>query len=108
MRLRSLHDSTRRKDAVMPTKDLRSWIAEIENIGEVSSIKGANATEEIGGLVDIYMRKPGNPAVLFDEVPGYPKGHRVLANILTSHARCAIALGQDPKSTDRDLVQWWR
>ena len=54
------------------------------------------------------MRKPGNPAVLFDEIPGYPKGHRVLANILTSIPRCAIALGQDPKSTDRELIQWWR
>ncbi len=92
----------------MPVKDLRSWIAELENAGEVTTIKGANTTEEIGGIVDIYMRKPGNPAVLFDEIPGHPKGHRVLANILTSHQRCAIALGQDPKSTHRDLTQWWR
>ena len=38
------------------------------------------------------MRKMGNPAVMFDAIPGYPKGHRVIANILTSlpriNARC--------------------
>lgn len=92
----------------MPTKDLRHWMSEIERAGEITRIAGAEPKEEIGGIVDIYMRKPGNPAVLFDDIPGYPKGHRVLANILTSIPRCAIALGQDPRSTDRDLVQWWR
>ena len=92
----------------MSTKDLRAWIAELERAGEVTTVKGANTTEEIGGIVDIYMRKMGQPAVLFDEIPGYPKGHRVLANILTSIPRCAIALGQKPDTTDRELIQWWR
>ncbi|MGE3710761.1 MAG: hypothetical protein AB7G35_13900, partial [Hyphomicrobiaceae bacterium] len=92
----------------MANKDLRSWIAEIETAGEVKTIKGAEPKEEIGGLVDIYMRKMGNPALMFDEIPGYPKGHRVLANILTSVPRCALALGLDAKTTDRELIQWWR
>ena len=66
----------------MANKDLRDWIAGIEAAGELKIIKGAEPKEEIGGFVDIYMRKMGNPAVMFDEVPGYPKGHRVIANIL--------------------------
>ena len=60
----------------MANKDLRDWIASIEKAGELKVIKGAEPKEEIGGFVDIYMRKMGNPAVLFDEVPGFPKGHR--------------------------------
>ena len=54
------------------------------------------------------MRKMGNPAVMFDEVPGYPKGHRVIANILTSVPRINIALGLPPETTEIELTQWWR
>ena len=82
----------------MANKDLRDWIAGIEAAGELKIIKGAEPKEEIGGFVDIYMRKMGNPAVMFDEVPGYPKGHRVLANILTSVPRINIALGLPPET----------
>src|SRR5262249_55999722 len=50
----------------------------------------------------------GNRAVMFDEVPGFPKGHRVLANILTSVSRINIALGLPPQGSEMDLIQWWR
>jgi UbiD family decarboxylase len=89
-------------------KDLRDWIAGIEAVGELKVIKGAEPKEEIGGFVDIYMRKMGNPAVMFDEVPGFPKGHRVIANILTSVPRINIALGLPPETTEIELTQWWR
>ena len=46
----------------MANKDLRDWIAGIEAAGELKIIKGAEPKEEIGGFVDIYMRKMGNPA----------------------------------------------
>ena len=80
----------------MANKDLRDWIDGVKAAGELKVIKGAEPKEEIGGIVDIYMRKMGNPAVMFDEVPGYPKGYRVIANILTSIPRVNIALGLSP------------
>jgi UbiD family decarboxylase len=92
----------------MANKDLRDWLKGIEAAGELKIIKGAEPKEEIGGIVDIYMRKMGSPAVLFDEIPGYPKGSRVLANILTSVPRINVALGLPPQSSEMDLVQWWR
>ena len=92
----------------MADKDLRTWIAELERAGQLTSIKGAEPKREIGGITDIMMRKPGNPAVLFDEVPGFPKGHRVLSNILTATPRINIALGLKPDSGERELIQWWR
>jgi 3-polyprenyl-4-hydroxybenzoate decarboxylase len=61
----------------MPNKDLRDWISGIEAAGELKFIKGAEPKEEIGAFVDIYQRKMGNPALMFDEIPGFPKGHRV-------------------------------
>src|SRR5215467_6097280 len=71
----------------MGKQDLRSWIAAMEAAGEVQHVSGANREEEIGGIVDFYQRKTGNKTVLFDDIPGYPKGHRVIANILTSIPR---------------------
>jgi UbiD family decarboxylase len=89
-------------------KDLRNWVDAVAAAGELKIIKGAEPKEEIGGIVDLYQRKMGHPAVMFDEVPGFPKGHRVLANILTSVPRINIALGLPPAASEMELVQWWR
>ena len=67
---------------------------------ELQDIKGAEREEEIGGIVDIYQRQIGNQAVLFDDVPGFPRGYRVLANILTSVRRINLTLGLPPDATD--------
>jgi len=92
----------------MATHDLRDWIRDIKAAGQLKLIRGAEPTEEIGGFVDIYQRKMGNPALLFDQVPGFPKGHRVIANILTSVPRINVALGLPANGSDMELVQWWR
>ena len=84
----------------MANKDLRDWIDGVKAAGELKVIKGAEPKEEIGGIVDIYQRKMGNPAVMFDEVPGFPKGHRVVANILTSVPRINVALGLPPNGSE--------
>ncbi len=55
----------------MANKDLRDWIKEIERAGELKVIKGAEPQEEIGGFVDIYQRRMGNPALMFEEIPGF-------------------------------------
>ena len=92
----------------MANQDLRDWIEGVRAAGELKVITGAEPKEEIGGIVDIYMRKMGNPAVLFDEVPGFPKGHRVIANILTSIPRVNLALGLPPQTPEMQQIQWWR
>jgi len=58
----------------------------------VQDIKGAEREKEIGGIVDIYQRRIGNKAVLFDQIPGHPRGHRILANILTSIRRTEVRI----------------
>jgi len=92
----------------MANRDLRDWIEGVRAAGELKVITGAEPKEEIGGIVDIYMRKMGNPAVLFDDVPGFPKGHRVIANILTSIPRVNLALGLPPETAEMEQIQWWR
>lgn len=92
----------------MANKDLRDWISDLEANGQVQHFTGVEREEEIGALVDIYMRQMTNPAVMFDEIPGYPKGYRVLANILTAVPRINLALGEDVNKSEVELVDYWR
>src|ERR1700738_2682022 len=82
-----------------PKQDLRTWLG---------PIKGADREEEIGGIVDFYQRQTGNPAVLFDDVPGFASGYRVLANILTSVRRINLTLGLPLDASEMALVSYWR
>ncbi|CAN0548714.1 unnamed protein product, partial [Laminaria digitata] len=59
-------------------KDLRDWISELEANGQLQHVSGADHHEEIGAIVDIHMHKMTNPAVMFDDIPGFEKGTRVL------------------------------
>ena len=99
---------TPKQPATKARQDLRAWIAQLRAAGELQDIEGAEREKEIGGIVDIYQRKIGNKAVLFDDVPGYPRGHRILANILTSLRRINITLGLNPDASAIDLVHYWR
>src|SRR3989441_693192 len=97
------------KSAPKPSKqDLRAWIDALRAAGEVQEISGAEREAEIGGIVDLYMRKMGNRAVLFDEIPGYPRGYRILANILTSVRRINLTLGMPVDGSAIELVSHWR
>ena len=98
----------RRTTSNQSKQDLRTWLSEMEAAGEVTHISGADRETEIGGIVDIYQRKIGNPLALFDDIPGYPKGHRVLANLLTSVKRINMTVGNSPDSSEMELVQFWR
>ena len=44
---------------------------------------------------------------MFDDVPGYPSGYRVVANILTSVRRINLTLGL-LNASEMDLVRFWR
>ncbi len=92
----------------MANLDVRQWISLMEANGELLRVNGAERQIEIGGLVDLFQRKMGRPALLFDDVPGFPGGYRVLANLLVSVKRIALSLGLPPDSTEMDLVRFWR
>src|SRR5262249_37423047 len=97
------------KNAPKPSKqDLRAWIDSLRAAGEVQDISGAEREAEIGGIVDLYMRKMGNRAVLFDDIPGYPHAHRILTNILTSVRRINLTLGLPIDASALELVSYWR
>jgi 4-hydroxy-3-polyprenylbenzoate decarboxylase len=92
----------------MMKQDLRTWIAAMEAAGQLQKVSGAEREREIGGIVDIYQRRIGNKALLFDNIPGYPSGYRILANVLTSVPRINMTIGLPADSTPVDLVAFWR
>src|SRR5690348_1342415 len=89
-------------------QDLRAWIEMIEAAGELTRVQGAEREREIGGIVDIYQRKVGRPALLFEDIPGYQPGYRVLANLFVSVKRIALTLGLPESTSEIELVRFWR
>ena len=60
---------------------LRSFLAECEKHGEVKVIKDADWDLEIGALTETVSELIDEPpALMFDEIKGYPKGFRVLSH----------------------------
>jgi 4-hydroxy-3-polyprenylbenzoate decarboxylase len=83
---------------------LRDWLKEIEALGELRTVRGASWQEEIGALTDVVQHDETAPAVLFDEIPGYPKGFRVLSNAFGGK-RQNVILGFSPALSKVELSQ---
>ena len=89
----------------MPVKDLREWIEKVDALGELLRIDGAHWDLEIGALTDLYQQHPGSPALLFDKIPGYPPGFRVLSNSCMSLKRNAFSLEIPTHFTPMEMVR---
>lgn len=84
--------------------DLRAFIAAVEAGGELSTVTGAHWDKEIGAVTEVLYRQKveKSPMLVFDEVPGYPKGFRCLYGMFGSPRRLATVFGMDPElSHDR-------
>ncbi len=76
-------------------RGLRDWIDQVERMGELVKINGAHWDREMGAATQLLTQtaKGKAPAILFDEVPGYPKGYRTLYGQFSSLKRVALTLG---------------
>jgi len=69
-------------------------MAEVENLGELKRIDGADWDVEIGAVTELgHHRGEQSKALLFDNIKGYPEGYRVLSNTLNTTKRLAVTLG---------------
>src|SRR5829696_3711799 len=88
--------------------DLRGWLQRVESLGELVRVNGAHWDAEMGAITQMLTEKSrGNaPAILFDDIPGYPKGYRTLYGHFSSVRRVALTLGL-PLEYERkvDIVQ---
>jgi hypothetical protein len=68
--------------------DLREWMAEAEALDELKTVLGASWQQEIGLATDVVVPPDDGPTVLFDEVPGCPKGFSPADQLFRRQAAC--------------------
>ena len=88
----------------MEYTDLREWIDAADAIGELRTVEGASWESDIGEISEMLIHTLGAPTVLFDEIPGYPKGQRVLVNANATRSRLALTLGLPTTIERRPLM----
>ena len=71
--------------------DLRGWIERVEAMGELVRVNGAHWDTEMGAITHMLTEKSRGdaPAILFDEIPGYPRVFRTMYGHFSSIRRVA-------------------
>ena len=91
----------------MSHRDLRDWVTNVQGLGELKTISGADWNVELGVITEMVMNQHG-PALLFDSIKDHPRGYRVLANSLGGLKRLAFTLGLPPESDAPTLLRLWQ
>ena len=84
--------------------DLHAWLRDVEALGELKEVRGADWNLELGAISELNVKKERPPALLFDEIAGYSKGFRVLTCSTSSPARLSSILRLPIQTTHRRLV----
>jgi UbiD family decarboxylase len=84
--------------------DLRPWLRDVEALGELTKLQGADWNLELSAISELNVKKARPPALLFDDIPGYRKGFRILTCSTSSPARLSSILRLPIRRTHRELV----
>ncbi|MBI2954445.1 MAG: UbiD family decarboxylase [Chloroflexi bacterium] len=90
----------------MGYKDLREWLARIDDFGELKRIDGADPGGEIGAICDLACEKEHLPAILFDRIPGFRPGYRIATMGESPHSTAltlGLAEGTDVLNMTREI-----
>jgi UbiD family decarboxylase len=85
--------------------DLRQWITAAEKAGELEHVAGASDNLEIGAASQLNYRRTRPRALMFEDIPGYAAGRRVLTSSLSSPSLMGMSLGLGSGLSDAELVQ---
>src|SRR5215213_2441477 len=89
--------------------DLRTWLDDVERLGQLQRVRGAHWDLEIGALTELTCTKLATPpTLLFEDIPDYPAGYRVATNILSTVERLALTTGLPTDVDERGFIQAWR
>ncbi|MBI4492053.1 MAG: UbiD family decarboxylase [Chloroflexi bacterium] len=90
-------------------RDLREWLQLVEAIGELKTVRGATSEADIGAITEMCEHADQSPCLLFDDIPGFQRGFRVMSNGMGTRRRQAITLGLDPAEASHErLLEFWR
>jgi 3-polyprenyl-4-hydroxybenzoate decarboxylase len=85
--------------------DLRQLIDKFKDINELRVIEGADWELEIVAISYLTSNKPDPPALLFDNIPGYKQGYRVLSLPSSPDKRINLILGLPLALTGLDIIR---
>ena len=100
----------RRGELAVAYEDLRNFIAVLEAEGELLRVPMQVDWEyELGGWIrkSVDMR-PKGPALLFENIKGYPSEQRVFSCGISSYPRFALALGLSKETHPREIIDTFR
>ncbi len=88
-------------------RDLRMFLQQLEEHGELHRISGANPKHEIGAICELSFENQG-PALLFDRVAGHPPDYKLAVNLCSTRRRSLLLLGADPDLPEADFISTWQ
>ena len=98
-----------RTPPIRPWRDTREWIERVRANEGVRDVHGVDWQAGIGEVTEMLDHAEGSPAVLFDDIPGYGAGRRVIVNCNGTPARQAVTLNLPPEQATHDgLFAFWR
>jgi 4-hydroxy-3-polyprenylbenzoate decarboxylase len=88
-------------------RDLREWLAQVEQQGELQRITASvDPDEELGAVTLLATRQDNSPALLFETLQDDTTGSRILTNMLgASKERFALAVGLDPSLSTTEMIR---
>jgi 4-hydroxy-3-polyprenylbenzoate decarboxylase len=87
----------------MAFRDLREYIAKSEEMGVLKKVDGVDWDLDIGTLSDLHHRRK---SMLFDNIPGYPAGYRVLSNVFATEKQQKLVLGIPLELGTLDFIRY--
>jgi UbiD family decarboxylase len=89
-------------------EDLRGFLSKADELGMLRVIENAHWNLELGAISEIMTDVPDNPILLFDKIPGYPPGYRVMANHFNTAKKVALAKGLPLDLNPFEMIMLWR
>ena len=80
----------------MPYKDLRDFVAKIDETGDLVRVKEEVDWDLEAAAISRRVYEMSGPALLFENLKDYPPGYRLFGGSLGTFRRVAIAFGLDP------------
>ncbi|MBP1154051.1 MULTISPECIES: UbiD family decarboxylase [unclassified Paenibacillus] len=89
--------------------DLRGWIEDLEEKGEIRTVSNASLHEEVPALIDWICHQDGSPALLIDKMKDCenPLNIRFIVNLLGAPERLAYTFGLSARDK-MGLVKEWK
>ena len=107
----AISDQVRASNPRTQWRDTREWLERVDAIGQLRIVRGANWQSEIGEITEMLDHAEGSPAVVFDDVPGYPSGlpgPRQLRAARPQRQAVTLNLPQSETATTTGLFRFWR